>query len=74
MEEVAQLQRLSPPLADASITDAFAAVAAGNSGMDIAAAMTRGVYARGADQFRLMIVATGERSVFPNVGPRPSAG
>jgi Xaa-Pro aminopeptidase len=37
--------------------------------MDIAAAMTRGIYAQGADQFRLMIVATGERSVFPNVGP-----
>ncbi len=31
--------------------------------------MTRGIYAHGAEQFRLMIVATGERSVFPNVGP-----
>jgi len=31
--------------------------------------MTRGVYTQGADQFRLMIVATGERSVFRSVGP-----
>ena len=67
-EEIALLRRLSR-IADASITDAFAAVAAGDTEMDIAAAMTRGIYAQGADQFRLMIVATGERSVFPNVGP-----
>ena len=37
--------------------------------MDLAAALTRGVYEQGAEYFRLMIVATGERSVFPNVGP-----
>ena len=37
--------------------------------MDIAAALTRGVYEQGAEYFKLMIVATGERSVFPNVGP-----
>ncbi len=37
--------------------------------MDIAAALTRGIYEQGAEYFKLMIVATGERSVFPNVGP-----
>jgi Xaa-Pro dipeptidase len=67
-DEIALLRKLSR-IADKSITDAFAAVQAGSSEMDIAAAMTRGIYAQGADQFRLMIVATGERSVFPNVGP-----
>jgi Xaa-Pro aminopeptidase len=67
-EEIALLRKLSR-IADSSITDAFAAVAAGSTELDIAAAMTRGVYTQGADQFRLMIVATGERSVFPNVGP-----
>jgi Xaa-Pro aminopeptidase len=67
-EEIALLLRLSR-IADAAITDAYGAVAAGSTEMDIAAAMTRGIYAQGADQFRLMIVATGERSVFPNVGP-----
>jgi Xaa-Pro dipeptidase len=67
-EEIVLLRRLSR-IADKSITDAFAAVAAGDTEMDIAAAMTRGIYTQGADAFRLMIVATGERSVFPNVGP-----
>jgi Xaa-Pro aminopeptidase len=67
-DEIALLRRLSR-IADSSITNAFAAVRAGDTEMDIAAAMTRGIYAQGADQFRLMIVATGERSVFPNVGP-----
>ena len=42
---------------------------AGSSEMDIAAALTRGVYALGAEHFKLMIVATGERSQLPNVGP-----
>jgi Xaa-Pro aminopeptidase len=37
--------------------------------MDLAAALTRGIYEQGAEYFKLMIVATGERSVFPNVGP-----
>jgi len=46
-----------------------AAVHAGSSEMDIAAALTRGVYALGAEHFKLMIVATGERSQLPNVGP-----
>ena len=67
-EEIVLLRKLSR-VADSSITDAFAAVSAGSTELDIAAAMTRGVYTQGADQFRLMIVATGERSVFPNVGP-----
>jgi len=44
-------------------------VAAGSNEMDIAAALTRGVYEQGGEYFKLMIVATGERSVFPNVGP-----
>lgn len=67
-EEIVLLRKLSR-IADSSITDAFASVRTGSSELDIAAAMTRGVYTQGADQFRLMIVATGERSVFPNVGP-----
>jgi Xaa-Pro aminopeptidase len=67
-DEIALLRKLSR-IADSSITDAFASVGVGSSELDIAAAMTRGVYTQGADQFRLMIVATGERSVFPNVGP-----
>ena len=56
-------------IADKAITDAYHSVTAGASEMDIAAALTRGVYEQGAEHFKLMIVATGERSVFPNVGP-----
>jgi Xaa-Pro aminopeptidase len=67
-EEIALLRRLSR-LADRAITDAFGAVRAGSTEMDIAAALTRSLYEQGAESFKLMIVATGERSVFPNVGP-----
>jgi len=67
-DEIEKLRRLSR-ISDQAITDAFGAVRAGMTEMDIAAAMTRGVYSLGAEQFKLMIVATGERSVLPNVGP-----
>lgn len=67
-EEIELLRRLSY-ISDKAINDALSQVAEGSSEMDIAAALTRGVYTMGAQQFKLMIVATGERSVFPNVGP-----
>ena len=67
-EEIEILRRLSR-IADKAITDAYHAVHAGSTEMDLAAALTRGVYEQGAEYFKLMIVATGERSVFPNVGP-----
>lgn len=67
-EEIALLRRLSR-IADQSITDALAAVKAGDTEMDIAAHMTRNIYTLGAEHFKLMIVATGERSQLPNVGP-----
>ena len=66
--EIDVLRRLSR-IADKSITDAYHSVHAGSSEMDLAAALTRGVYVQGAEYFKLMIVATGERSVFPNVVP-----
>jgi Xaa-Pro dipeptidase len=67
-EEIDLLRRLSR-IADQSITDAVHAVKAGSSEMDIGAALTHNVYRLGAEQFKLMIVATGERSQLPNVGP-----
>lgn len=66
--EIALLRRLSR-IADQAITDALGAVQAGDSEMDIAGHLTRNVYALGAEHFKLMIVATGERSMLPNVGP-----
>ena len=67
-DEIELLRRLSR-IADRAITDALAAVKGGDSEMDIAAHMTRNVYTLGAEHFKLMIVATGERSQLPNVGP-----
>jgi Xaa-Pro aminopeptidase len=66
--EIDILRKLSR-IADKAITDAYHSVSAGATEMDLAAALTRGVYEQGAEYFKLMIVATGERSVFPNVGP-----
>lgn len=66
--EIDILRRLSR-IADKAITNAYHSVHTGASEMDLAAALTRGVYEQGAEYFKLMIVATGERSVFPNVGP-----
>jgi Xaa-Pro aminopeptidase len=66
--ELELLERLSR-ISDQAIHDACATVRAGDSEMDIAAALTRSVYEQGAQQFKLMIVATGERSQLPNVGP-----
>jgi Xaa-Pro aminopeptidase len=67
-DEIALLRRLSR-ISDSAIADSFRAVKAGKTEMDIAGALTRSVYAQGAEQFKLMIVATGERSELPNVGP-----
>src|SRR3954468_8281713 len=67
-DEIELLRRLSR-IADQSITDAIRAVKTGDSEMDIAAHLTRNIYTLGAEHFKLMIVATGERSQLPNVGP-----
>ncbi|MDR3463084.1 MAG: Xaa-Pro peptidase family protein [Beijerinckiaceae bacterium] len=68
LEEIALLSKLSR-IADQAITDTLAIVDAGDSEMDIASHLTRHIYSLGADHFKLLIVATGERSVLPNVGP-----
>lgn len=67
-EEVALLRRLSR-ISDQAITDAMLTVKEGDSEMDIAHQLTRNVYSLGAEHFKLMIVATGERSQLPNIGP-----
>ena len=66
--EVEHLRRLSQ-IADRTILNALSGVTAGSTEMDIAAGLTRGIYEQGAEHFKLLIVATGERSVYPNVGP-----
>lgn len=66
--EIELLRRLSR-IADRAIGEAFGAVRAGMTELDLAAALTESVYRQGAEQIRIMIVATGERSQLPNVGP-----
>jgi Xaa-Pro aminopeptidase len=65
LELLASLSRIS----DASIGAALGAVKAGDTEMEIAAALTDGIYRGGAEDFKLMIVATGPRSQLANVGP-----
>jgi len=66
--ELDLLHRLSR-ISDQSIQDALAAAVIGSSEMQLAADLTSGIYARGAEDFKFMIIATGERSQLPNVGP-----
>lgn len=66
--ELNVLRRLAR-ISDQAVSDAFAAGRVGGTEMDLASALTRSVYTQGAEQFKLMIVATGERSMLPNVGP-----
>jgi len=67
-QEIDLMRNLSR-IADESIYSAISSVNAGNTEMDIAGSLTKNVYKLGADDFKLMIVATGPRSVLPNVGP-----
>ena len=67
-DELELLARLSK-IADASIGSALRSVSVGDTEMDIAAALTDGIYRGGAEDFELMIVATGPRSQLANVGP-----
>ena len=66
--EIDLMRRLSA-MTDQSIGQALKSVRAGMTEMDLAAALLKEMYSRGAEHFKLMIVATGERSEFPNVGP-----
>ena len=67
-EELDLLTRLSR-ISDASIGHALGSVKPGDTEMEIAAALTDGIYRGGAEDFKLMIVATGPRSQLANVGP-----
>jgi Xaa-Pro dipeptidase len=67
-KEIEILRTLSR-IADQGISDSYEAVRAGMTEMDLAGILSRRMYELGADHFKLMIVATGERSIFPNVGP-----
>ena len=64
-----ELMRRLARIADESIYNALTGVGVGSTEMDIAAGLVGNVFRLGAADFKLMIVATGPRSVYPNVGP-----
>ncbi len=66
--ELDVLRRVSR-ITDAAIQEAFKSVKTGDTEMDLAGAVTAALYRLGAEHFKLLIVATGERSRLPNVGP-----
>jgi Xaa-Pro aminopeptidase len=67
-EEIALMRKLSR-LTDGSIGGALKQARAGMTEMDLAGLLTTGIFAGGAENFKLMIIASGERSQYPNVGP-----
>lgn len=70
--EIDLLRRLSL-IADKAIKTAYDAMKPGNTEFDLAGVLTGTLYEEGAEYFKLLIIATGERSVFPNVGPTSRA-
>lgn len=67
-EELNLLRSLSK-ITDKAISNALNHARVGMSEMDLAGLLTRGIFEGGAENFKLMIIATGERSQYPNVGP-----
>ena len=67
-EELDLLRGLSK-ITDKAICDTLKHARAGMTEMDLAGLLVGGIFAAGAEQFKLMIIASGERSQFPNVGP-----
>ncbi len=56
-------------ITDRAIGDALKNARAGMTEMDLAGLLVSGIFAAGAENFKLMIIASGERSQYPNVGP-----
>ena len=67
-KELALLCSLSK-LTDKAIGDTLRQAKAGMSEMDLAGLLLSSLFASGAENYKLMIIASGERSQFPNVGP-----
>jgi Xaa-Pro aminopeptidase len=64
-----ELMRRLARITDRSIKEAFESVKAGDTEMDLAGAVTTNLFRLGADDFKWLILAAGERSQYPNVGP-----
>jgi Xaa-Pro dipeptidase len=66
--ELALLRTLSK-LTDQAIGDTLRSAKVGMSEMELAGNLLTSLFAGGAESYKLMIIASGERSQFPNVGP-----
>jgi ectoine hydrolase len=66
--ELALLRSLSK-LTDKAIGDTLRSAKVGMSEMELAGRLLTSLFGGGAESYKLMIIATGERSQFPNVGP-----
>jgi len=66
--ELALLRNLSK-LTDHAIGAALRSARIGMSEMELAGTLLTSLFAGGAESYKLMIIASGERSEFPNVGP-----
>jgi Xaa-Pro dipeptidase len=67
-DELALLRSLSK-LTDKAIGDALRSAKVGMSEMALAGTLLTSLFGGGAESYKLMIIASGERSQFPNVGP-----
>ncbi len=56
-------------ITDEAVGEALGTARSGMTELDLAGNLLKGLYVRGAEHFKLLIVASGERSEFPNVGP-----
>ena len=68
LDELALLRSLSK-LTDKALGDALRSAKVGMSEMELAGTLLTSLFGGGAESYKLMIIASGERSQFPNVGP-----
>jgi Xaa-Pro dipeptidase len=66
--ELSLLRSLSK-LTDKAIGETLGAVKVGLTELELAGNLLTSLFTGGAESYKLMIIATGERSQFPNVGP-----
>lgn len=66
--ELALLRSLSK-LTDKALGDALRSAKVGMSEMELAGTLLTSLFGGGGESYKLMIIASGERSQFPNVGP-----
>ena len=66
--ELALLRSLSK-LTDKALGDALRSARVNMSEMELAGTLLTSLFGGGAESYKLMIIASGERSQFPNVGP-----